>query len=71
MNLTHDDEVSGLITGLREWNQLKAKTQNMFTHHRGRLVPAVGEIHSFWICSRAIDREDGEPAPGTKEPDLS
>jgi len=39
--------VSGLFPEIKKWNDSKAETLRLLTHHQGRLVPTVGGVLLF------------------------
>ena len=61
LNLSYDEEpmpeinpealdlrvASGLLAGMREWNESRAETLNLLVRHQGRLVPTVGGVLLF------------------------
>ncbi len=61
LNLSYDEEpmpeinpealdlrvASGLLGGIREWNESRAETLNLVVRHQGRLVPTVGGVLLF------------------------
>ncbi len=53
--------VSGLFPELKKWNNSKAETLKLLTHHQGRLVPTVGGVLLF-----GSDRERYFPAKNPK-----
>ncbi len=61
LNLSYDEEpmpeinpealdlrvASGLLGGIREWNESRAETLNLLVRHQGKLVPTVGGVLLF------------------------